>query len=256
MIVAFDVGNTNINIGVFGTDKKILKQWRIKTDHKKTYDEYGILLHQLFDYHNVSLKAIEGIIVSSVVPDIMFDLDTGIRKYLGLEPVVISTELDLGIKINYDNPALLGSDRICNIVGAYNLYGGPIIIVDMGTATTICAVNSQGEFLGGAILPGPRSLAEAMYVKSARLPKIGLSKPTKVIGTNTVDGMRAGLMYGYVGAIDGVVQRVKREMKEDNVTVIGTGGLMSLFIDEVECINEIYDYLTLEGLRIIFERNR
>lgn len=256
MIVVFDVGNTNINIGVFGVDNKIVKQWRIKTDYNKTYDEYGVLLHQLFDYNKVSLKSIEGIIVSSVVSEVMFNLEAGIRKYLGLEPTIVSSKLELGIKIAYDNPAALGSDRICNAVGAYSIYGGPVIIVDIGTAATVCAVNSKGEFLGGAILPGPKSLVEAMYLNTSRLPKICLSKPTKAIGTNTIDGMISGLIFGYAGAIDEVVRRVKLEVNEDNVTVIGTGGLMALIIDEVECVNEIHDNLTLEGLKIIFEKNR
>lgn len=256
MIVTFDVGNTNINIGVFGFDAKIVKQWRIKTDNNKTFDDYGVLLYHLFEYNNVSLKSIEGIIVSSVVPEVMFNLEAGIRKYLGLEPIIVSNDLILGIKINYDNPETLGSDRICNAVGAYNIYGGPVIIVDVGTAVTVCAVNSQAEFLGGAILPGPKSIIEAMHMKTASLPKISLRKPSKAIATNTVDGMLAGLVYGNAGAIDGVVKRVKREMNEENITVIGTGGLMSFIIDEVECINEIYDNLTLEGLRIIFEMNK
>lgn len=256
MLVAFDVGNTNINIGVFDETGKPAKQWRIKTDINKTYDEFGVLVLQLFEYNNISIKDIEGIIVSSVVPDLMFNLEAGIRKYLGLEPIIVTSDLDLGITINYDKPAALGSDRICNAVAAYTIYGGPVIIVDIGTAGTICGVSSKGEFLGGAILPGPRSLIDAMYLKTSRLPKINLEKPSKVIGTNTIDGMQAGIIFGYAGAINEIVKRVKREMGEDNITVIGTGGLVQLIMDEVECINEIYDYLTLEGLRIIFERNR
>lgn len=256
MIVAFEVGNTNISVGVYNKESKAWKQWRIKTDVDKTFDEYGILFMQLFEHHRISLKEVEGIILSSVVPEIMFNLETGIRKYLKLEPIIVTSDLDLGINIKYDNPRQLGVDRICNAVAAYSMYGGPVIIVDMGTATTICAVNKDGDFLGGSILPGIRSMIDALTIKAPKLPKILIDKPLKAIGTNTADGINGGIVYGYASMIDGLIRRFKKEMKEDNITVIGTGGLIQTISDEVGSINEIYDNLSLEGLRILFERNK
>jgi len=191
-----------------------------------------------------------------VVPPIMYSLEHAIRKYFKLEPMVVGPGIKTGINIKYENPREVGADRIINAVAALELYGGPLIIVDFGTATTFCAVSSKGEYLGGVICPGIKISAEALFQKTAKLPKIDLVKPETVIGRNTVSSMQSGIIYGYVGEVDYIVRRMKKEMKDDNIKVIATGGLARLIASESETIDEINGLLTLEGLRIIYERNK
>lgn len=256
MIIAFDVGNTNVTLGAYDNQTKKWTKWRIQTDVNKTYDEIGVLLLSLFRSSNIDINNIDGVIVSSVASDGMFNLEKSIRKYLKLEPIIVSSDLDLGISIRYDNPKQLGTDRICNAVGAYHLYGGPVIVVDMGSATTVCAINEDGEFLGGVILPGLKSMIDALVLKAPKLPRISLEKPSGIIATNTVDGINAGVVYGYAAMIDGIINEIQKEMNVDSVTVVGTGGLIQIIEDEFDSVNEIYEELTLEGLRIIYERNK
>lgn len=255
MILVIDVGNTNTVFGVYD-GKKLLNHWRMETSKGKTSDEYGMFIVSLLSYEKIDVGKIEAVVIASVVPPIMYSLEHAIRKYFKLEPMVVGTGIKTGINIKYENPREVGADRIINAVAALELYGGPLIIVDFGTATTFCAVSSKGEYLGGVICPGIKISAEALFQKTAKLPKIDLVKPETVIGRNTVSSMQSGIIYGYVGEVDYIVRRMKKEMKEDNIKVIATGGLARLIASESETIDEINGLLTLEGLRIIYERNK
>ncbi len=255
MILVMDVGNTNIVLGVYeGT--KLLFHWRMGTDKEKTSDEFGMFIVSLFKHEGLDPGAIEAIIIASVVPPIMYSLEHAIRKYFNKEPIVVGPGIKTGINIKYENPREVGADRIVNAVAAYELYGGPLVIVDFGTATTFCAISSKGEYLGGIICPGIKISADALFQKAAKLPRIDLAKPEYVIGRNTVVSMQAGIIYGYVGQVDYLVRRMKREMKESNIKVIATGGLARMIASESETIDEINGLLTLEGLRLIYERNK
>ncbi|WP_265445298.1 type III pantothenate kinase [Acetivibrio straminisolvens] len=255
MILVIDVGNTNTVFGVYD-GKKLLNHWRMETSKGKTSDEYGMFMVSLFSYEKIDIGKIEAVVVASVVPPIMYSIEHAIRKYFKLEPIIVGPGIKTGINIKYENPREVGADRIINAVAALELYGGPLIIVDFGTATTFCAVSSKGEYLGGVICPGIKISAEALFQKTAKLPKIDLAKPDTVIGRNTVSSMQSGIIYGYVGKVDYIVRRMKKEMREDNIKVIATGGMARLISSESETIDEINGLLTLEGLRIIYERNR
>jgi len=202
------------------------------------------------------MRKVEAVIIASVVPPIMYSLEHAIRKYFKLEPIIIGPGIKTGINIKYENPREVGADRIVNAVAAFEIYGGPLIIVDFGTATTFCAITSKGEYLGGVICPGIKVSAEALFQKTAKLPRIDLVKPDSVIGRNTVASMQSGIIYGYVGQVDYIIKRMKREMKEENIKVIATGGLARLIASESETIDDINRLLTLEGLRIIYDKNR
>jgi len=228
----------------------------METSKGKTSDEYGMFIVSLLSYEKIDVGKIEAVVIASVVPPIMYSLEHAIRKYFKLEPMVVGPGIKTGINIKYENPREVGADRIINAVAALELYGGPLIIVDFGTATTFCAVSSKGEYLGGVICPGIKISAEALFQKTAKLPKIDLVKPETVIGRNTVSSMQSGIIYGYVGEVDYIVRRMKKEMKDDNIKVIATGGLARLIASESETIDEINGLLTLEGLRIIYERNK
>ncbi|MCX7920793.1 MAG: type III pantothenate kinase [Clostridia bacterium] len=255
MILVMDVGNTHIALGVY-EGKKLITNWRMGTDKEKTSDEFGMFIAGLFKHEKLDIKDVEAVIIASVVPPIMYSLEHAIRKYFNLEPMIVGPGVKTGINIKYENPREVGADRIVNAVSAYEVYGGPLIIVDLGTATTFCAISSKGEYLGGVICPGIKISAEALFQRAAKLPRIELSKPESVIGRNTVVSMQSGIVYGYVGQVDYIVKRMKKEMKEENVKVIATGGLARLIASESETINEINGLLTLEGLRIIYERNK
>lgn len=255
MILVVDVGNTNVVFGVFD-DKNLLCHFRIGTDRQKTADEFGMCIINFFNYEKLDISKIEAVIMASVVPPIMYSLEHAIRKYVKRDPVIVGPGLKTGINIKYENPKEVGADRIVNAVAALEIYGGPIIIVDFGTATTFCAISSKAEYLGGTICPGIKISAEALFQKAAKLPRIELVKPETIIGRNTVSSMQAGIVYGYVGEVDYIVKRMKKEMKEDNIKVIATGGLARLIATESETIDEINSLLTLDGLRIIYERNK
>jgi type III pantothenate kinase len=255
MILVMDVGNSNIVLGVY-EGKKLLYHWRMGTDREKTSDEFGMFIVSLFNNEKIDIRSVEAVIIASVVPPIMYSLEHAIKKYFKLEPMIIGPGLKTGINIKYENPREVGADRIVNAVSAFETYGGPLIIVDFGTATTFCAITSKGEYLGGVICPGVKISAEALFQKAAKLPRIELAKPESVIGRNTVVSMQSGIVYGYVGQVDYIVNRMKKEMKEDNIKVIATGGLARLISTESTSINEINGFLTLEGLRIIYEKNK
>ncbi|EOD01121.1 type III pantothenate kinase [Caldisalinibacter kiritimatiensis] len=255
MILVFDVGNTNIVLGVY-KGKKLLNYWRISTDKNKTSDEYGVLINQLFEYNGLSLKDIEAVIISSVVPPLMYSLQAMSIKYCNKKPLIIGPGIKTGMNIRYDNPREVGADRIVNAVAAYEKYGGPIIVVDFGTATTFCAISEKGDYLGGVITPGIKISSEALFERAAKLPKVQLVKPKSVICRNTINSIQAGLTYGYAGLVDNIVNRMKKELGDKVKTVVATGGLSTLIASESNTIEKIDKLLTLEGLRIIYERNK
>jgi len=254
MILVVDVGNTHIVFGVF-KGKDLLASWRLSTNKERTADELGMLLLSSLAYEELSAKKVEAVVIASVVPSIMYTLEHSINKYFKIEPMVIGPGTKTGINIRCQNPKEVGADRIVNAVAGFEMYGGPLIIVDMGTATTFCAISAKGEYLGGAICPGIKISAEALYQNTAKLPRIELIKPESVIGKNTVSSMQSGIFYGYVGQIDYLVRRIKHEMQEETAKVIATGGLARLISEECKSINEVNSTLTLEGLRIVYERN-
>ncbi|WP_032123612.1 type III pantothenate kinase [Clostridium amazonitimonense] len=258
MVLLIDVGNTNIVLGVYDEDK-LIADWRMSTDTKKTSDEYGIEIMQLFLHSNLDYKKIEGVIISSVVPNIMYSLEHLIRKYFKIEPIIVGPGIKTGINIKYDNPKEVGADRIVNAVAAHHEFRRPLIIIDFGTATTFCAVNKNGDYLGGTICPGIKISSEALFERAAKLPRIELIKPNTVLCKNTVNSMQAGVIYGYVGQVKYIVSKMKEEMMglgEQEPYVIATGGLAKLISDEAKCIDRIDSLLTLKGLNIIYQKNK
>lgn len=258
MIFVIDVGNTNIVLGLI-EGKKLISDWRLSTDMPRTADEYGMIVKALFDHMGYRMADVDGIIVSSVVPNIMYSLEHMIRKYFNIEPIFVGPGIKTGINIKYDNPKEVGADRIVNAVAALELYGGPLIIIDFGTATTFCAVTSSADYLGGSIVPGIKISSEALFVRAAKLPRIELVKPPTVICKNTVQSMQSGIIYGYVGLVDYIVNKMKEEMKKydsKETFIVATGGLAKLIASDSTTINEVNGNLTLEGLRILYERNK
>ena len=255
MNFVLDVGNTNTVLGVF--DRQELKyQWRIKTDRHKTEDEFGMLIKSLFDHEGLHFEDMDGVIISSVVPPIMFALDRMSRYYFKKKPMIIGEgTVDHGLPMQYPNPEEIGADRIVNAVGAIGEYPLPLVIIDFGTATTYCYINEKGEYLGGAIAPGINISMEALYAKAAKLPKIEIKNPDHVIGQSTVEAMQSGVFYGYVGQVDEVVRRMKAT-SDQTPTVIATGGLASLIADQSSMVDQVDPYLTLKGLHKIYQRNK
>jgi len=258
MIFVLDVGNTNIVLGIY-KEKELLVDWRLSTDHKRSSDEYGIQVRQLFEQNNIKISDIEGVIISSVVPNIMYSLEHMIRKYFDKTPIIVGPGVKTGINIKYDNPKEVGADRIVNAVSAFDIYKSSMIIIDFGTATTFCAITKNGDYLGGTICPGVKISSDALFEKAAKLPRVELSKPETVICKNTVASMQAGIVYGYIGQVDYIVRKMKEEMMakgEDEPIVIATGGLAKLIAEESSTIDKVESFLTLDGLRIIYEKNR
>ncbi|MEN6347911.1 MAG: type III pantothenate kinase [Syntrophomonas sp.] len=254
MILVFDVGNTNIVIGVYDGEK-LLTHWRVKTDTLRTSDEYGMIVKSLFDYDHLDMKAMKAVVISSVVPTLMKELEWMSKKYFSCRPLVIGPGVKNGLAIKYENPREVGADRVVNAVAAFHKFGGPLIIVDFGTATTFCVVNEKGEYLGGAIAPGIIISTEALVSKAAKLPRVELHRPRSLIGKNTITSMQAGIMYGFVGQVEGIINRMKNEI-EGETKVVATGGLASIIARETDVIDHIEEFLTLDGLRIIYEMNR
>lgn len=253
MFLAIDVGNTHIMPGIFEGDK-IKFYWRLATREDNTEDELGMILENLLHNSHLGLKDVDAIAISSVVPPLMYSLERMSQKYIGIDPLVVGPGIKTGLNIVTDNPREVGADRIVNAVAAYNLYGGPLIIVDFGTATTFCAVSEAGDYLGGVIAPGIGISLEALYAKAAKLPRVEIAKPERVTGKNTIAGMQSGIVFGFVAQVDGIVRRMKEELNTDPM-IIATGGFAPLIARESETIKEVNTLLTLEGLRIISNMN-
>lgn len=253
MIFVFDVGNTNTVLGVYDGEQ-LLYHWRVETNRNKTEDEYGIIIKSLFDHVGLSFTDISGIIISSVVPPMMFSLERMCQKYFNIKPLIVGPGMKTGLNIKYENPREVGADRIVNAVAGIHDYGSPLIIVDFGTATTYCYINEERQYLGGAIAPGISISSEALYSRASKLPKVEIVRPSGVIGRNTVSAIQSGIVFGYVGQVEGIVNRMKAESKIAP-KVIATGGLAGLISEETNVIDVVDPFLTLRGLQLIYKRN-
>lgn len=254
MIFAMDIGNTNIKAAVFDGDR-LLKKWRCATNMTMTSDQYGILMADLFRYHGLDMRAIEGIMISSVVPTINYTIEHMCRDYFGKDPKLLVPGMKTGLNIRYENPRELGSDRIANAVAVATIYGGPSVFIDFGTATTYGVISAKNEFLGGAIGPGLRMMNAALASGTAKLPSIELVVPPTVIGRTTVSNIQSGILYGYMGSVEKIVNEIKRELGCPQARVIATGGMAHLVKANSSVIDEIDPNLTLNGLRLIYEKN-
>ncbi|WP_276955027.1 type III pantothenate kinase [Allomeiothermus silvanus] len=254
MLLAIDIGNTNITIGLY-QGETLGPRWRIATDPQRMPDEYGISLVNLLAFSGHSSAQVEAVVMASVVPPLTGTLVQAVQTYLGKKPLVVDSSVQTGVRVRYDDPSQVGADRIVDAAAVHKLYGGPACVVDFGTATTFDAITAEGDYLGGAIAPGIGIASEALFQRAAKLPKVDLQRPPSVIGRNTVHSMQSGLLFGYVGLVEGMVARFRAELGPQ-MKVIGTGGLAELIAQETPVIEIIAPWLTLDGLRIIWELNR
>ncbi len=255
MLLAIDVGNTNITCGVF-QGEEIEVTFRITTKHLRTSDEYGMVMKDLLTYNGIHEGCIDAVIISSVVPNVMHSLKSAIIKYFHLEPLIIEPGVKTGIRIVTANPSQIGADRIVDAVGAYYMYGGPCIVLDFGTATTYDLVDESGAFLAGITAPGIRISAKALWQDAAKLPEIEIKKPDHILAKETISSMQAGLVYGQIGQTEYIVEHMKKESGLKNIKVVATGGLGRIIAEETDCI-DIYDpNLTLQGMRLIYEKQK
>lgn len=254
MLLVMDVGNTNVTLGVF-RGQELAASWRLRTEVHRTSDEYAVLLKSLLAGEGLSPSDISEAVLASVVPPLVAVLQESMGKHLGIRPLVVEAGIKTGVRICTDNPREVGADRICNALAAYRLYGGPAIVIDFGTATTFDVVSEGGDYLGGAIAPGIEVALEALFQHAAKLPSIEFTRPKHAIGKNTVASMQSGLIFGYVGLVEGIVRRIKRELG-GRARVIATGGQAEVIVRESSMVEVVAPELTLVGLRMIYELNR
>ena len=252
MLLVVDVGNTNIAFGAY-EENALAATWRMATVKNKTSDEIGIFLLDILKVKNIEKERITDCIISSVVPPIMYSLTHAIRKYLAVEPLIVNNSMDFGLKIKYENAAEVGADRLVNAYAAYEMYGGPLVIIDFGTATTFCAVSDKGEYLGGAICPGVKISLEALYENTAKLPRVDIGKPEHVIGASTVEAMKSGTFYSYVGGVDYIADKFKQELGE-KTRVVATGGLARLISEDSKLIDIVNPNITIDGLNMLYNK--
>ncbi|HWL12359.1 MAG TPA: type III pantothenate kinase [Ureibacillus sp.] len=256
MILVLNAGNSNIALGIY--EHNILRyHWRMETDRHKTEDEFAMQVKAFFSHAEISFEHIKGIIISSVVPPIMYVLEEMCRKYFRIKPLIVGPGVKNGLNIKYENPREVGADRIVNAVAAIEEYGGenPLIVIDFGTAITYCYITEKGDYLGGAIAPGIAISTEALYTKASKLPRIEISRPANVIGKNTIAAMQAGIIFGFVGQVEGIVRRMKENSKVEPL-VVATGSLAKIIANETTMIDVVDDFLTLKGLHVIYKRNQ
>ena len=253
MLLTIDIGNTNLTLGLYEGDQ-LGAHWRLATDHNRMPDEYGLQFLGLLQNAGKTLKDIHGISLASVVPPLTGRVVQACREYLKQDPLVVDTGVKTGIKIRYEDPKTVGADRVCDAVAVLKFYGGPACVVDFGTATTFNAITKEGEYLGGAITAGVTLAAESLFTRAAKLPRIDLQRPPSVIGRNTIHAMQSGLIFGYVSMVEGMVARFRSELGSD-MKVIATGGMAEVIAKETQVVNFIAPWLTLDGLRIIWELN-
>lgn len=254
MLLALDAGNSNITIGAFD-GARLIERWRLRTIHEQTADEWGVLMRNLFALSSLELGHVDGIIIASVVPTLDAPLAAMAHRYFHATPLFVTPETDIGIKVLYDNPREVGADRVVNGVAAFHLYGGPAVVVDLGTTINFDVVSAQGEYLGGMICPGIGMSISGLFAKTARLPMVDFREPARLIGKNTVNSIQSGLYYGFVGMIDGIAERVVNELGPAT-TVIATGGQARLVAAASRLVKETNEDLTLQGLEIIWRRNQ
>ncbi|MDR2156978.1 MAG: type III pantothenate kinase [Clostridiales Family XIII bacterium] len=260
MLLAFDVGNTNIVLGVF-RDGALIQNWRMETFNSRSADEYGMIINQLFAYEGLDPRDVDDVIISTVVPSVLYSIQHMSTKYFRRRAIVVGPGIKTGLIVKYDNPGQVGADRIVNAVAALSKYGGPLVIVDLGTATTFCAVTEDWEYLGGSIAPGLKISSDALFEKTAKLPRVELEEPGMTICKNTSESIQSGLVYGHMGMIEYLCKRMKAELavyakSGKPVRVIATGGIAYMMNRGVSCIDHVDKMLTLEGLRYIYEKNK
>lgn len=254
MVLVVDIGNTNIVIGVYDDDN-LIGSWRMVTNSKKTSDEYGIFILSLLNYNDINSKSINSVIVSSVVPDVMYSFENAIKKFFKIEPIIVGPGIKTGITMLNDNPREVGADRIVGLVAAYHFYGGPLIVIDFGTATTYDVVSEKGEYRYGITSPGIQISADALWQRTAQLPRIEIKKPDSILARNTVSSMQAGLVYGYIGQVEYIINKIKEELNNENIKVVATGGLGRIIVDETSEIDIFDPQLLFKGLKVIHDKN-
>lgn len=255
MLLVIDVGNTNVTMGVF-EGKTLRETYRLTSAVQRTSDEFGLAICDLLEHRGIQPSQIHHVIISSVVPDVMYSLINGIIKYLHTKPLIVGPGIKTGIRLATENPKQIGADRIVDAVGAYELYGGPVLVIDFGTATTYDLIMEDGSFVAGVTSPGIRLIANALCSGTAKLPKFEIRKPNSILAKETISSMQAGLVYGYIGQTEYIIKKVKEEAGLDSMKVVATGGLGKIIADETDMIQVYDNRLTLKGLRLIFEKNR
>ena len=255
MLLVIDVGNTNIVLGVY-KGKKLMASWRMTTSNNQTADEIGIFIHSLFDYSKVSADELEAIIISSVVPNIMYSLIHGLIKYFHIQPMIVGAGMKTGVNLLMDNPKEMGADRFVKLEAAYEIYGGPAMVIDYSTATTFDVINEKGVFVTGVTAPGIQVCADALIESTAQLPTVEIKKPKSIVVKNTIGSLQAGIVYGHIGETKYIIEQVKKELDMPDMKVIATGGLAKIMESNEKLFDTIDPLLTLKGLRILYEKNK